>query len=159
MRTRQLKQKEIKDVRQKILEEQNYICPICTNPIGELDAMLDHEHKKRVGGTGLIRGVLCRSCNVFVGKIENNCKRYGFHIRHLPRALRRISKYLKKDHLPLRHPSERKKGPKLKKDSYNRLMKAYCGMARFPEYPKSGKLTVKLKELFNLYGIKPEFYK
>jgi len=158
MRTRQLKHKEIKSIREELLEQQEGLCPICKNIIEPWEAMLDHEHKKRIGGTGLIRGVLCRQCNIFLGKIENNCRRYGIHIRSLPKALRRISKYLRIDHKPLRHPSERIQEPKLQRDSYNKLKAIYTGRGKFPPYPKSGKLTIKLKSLYERYGMEPKYY-
>jgi hypothetical protein len=51
----QLKYKDVKDIREQILEEQEGICPICKKPVDK--PVLDHHHKKKVGGTGLIRGV------------------------------------------------------------------------------------------------------
>ena len=158
MRTRQLKHSEIKQIRNKLLKIQKNRCPICNNIIYDYEAILDHEHKKRVGGSGLIRGVLCRSCNIFLGKIENNCRRYGIHIKDLPVSLRRISKYLKQTHKPLRHPSEKKKEPKLQLASYNKLKRLYDGKAKFPSYPKSGKLTIKLKDLYKKYNLEPNYY-
>ena len=49
--------------------------------------------------------------------------------------------------------------PKLKKSSYNKLKKLYSGKAKFPEFPKSGKLSKKLEELFSKYNLVPDFYK
>ena len=67
----QLKQKDLPTIREQLLREQNGICPICKRVI--TDPCVDHHHKKWIKGTGLIRGVLCRSCNVFIAKSENNC--------------------------------------------------------------------------------------
>ena len=158
MNPRQLKHSEIPTLREEILKEQNGYCPICKGIIREYEAALDHEHKKKIKGTGQIRGVLCRSCNVFLGKLENNCRRYRISRTRLPNFLMRISNYLREEHKPLIHPSERIKEPKLQLVSYNKLRKIYSGKAKFPEYPKSGKLTIKLKALFEQYGIEPKFY-
>ena len=154
----QLKHSEIPGLRKQILDDQNGLCPICRLPIGEFCANLDHEHKKKVKGTGQIRGVLCRGCNVFLGKLENNCRRYGISRERLPRTLRRISKYLQEDHKPFIHPNEREKQPKLQIASYNKLKSKYDGRGKFPDYPKTGILTIKLKGLFRQYGMRPRFY-
>ena len=154
--TKQLKTNEVAELRKTILLQQNGLCPICSELI--TDAVLDHSHKKRIGGSGKIRGVLCRMCNVFLAKAENNCTRYGIGQKNLPRVLRAIAAYLEKPHLPYIHPSERTKPSKLQKSSYNRLKKVYKGKAKFPEYPKSGQITIKLKELYTQYEIEPEFY-
>jgi hypothetical protein len=154
---KQLKSTEIPKLREKLLEKQNGICPICKRDIK--DACLDHSHTKRIKGTGFIRGVLCRTCNVFIAKSENNCARYGIAQNDLPTILRSCAIYLERPHHPYIHPSERPKERKLKKSSYNKLRKSYSGKAKFPEYPKSGRLTKQLKQLFNKYNIEPEFYK
>lgn len=153
---RQLKSTEIQKFRNWALKKQRFKCPICSCKI--TDPVLDHSHKKRVGGTGLCRGVVCRTCNVFLAKSENNAVRYRIKIVDLPRILRNIASYLEKPHLPYIHPSEKEKQPALKKQSYNKLKKVYDGRAAFPAYPSSGKLTIKLEALFKNYGIEPEFY-
>jgi hypothetical protein len=53
---KQLKVSDVPKIREKLLKEQNYTCPICFQKI--TDPCLDHHHKKRIKGTGLIRGVL-----------------------------------------------------------------------------------------------------
>ena len=152
----QMKQKDIAPLRESLLREQCGVCPICNKPC--LNPVLDHEHKKRIGGTGQIRGVICSLCNVFLAKCENNSKRYCISPKELPRVLRRITSYLNKEQHPFIHPSEKEKEPILQKVSYNKLKAKYKGRAKFPEYPKSGKLTVKLKALFEAYGIEVKFY-
>ena len=151
-----LKQSDIKPIRKQILEEQNGVCLICGKE--PKIACLDHSHKKRIHGSGLVRGVLCSSCNIFIAKSENNCMRYGFSQKELPDILRKMAKYLEKDHYPYIHPSEVEKPKKLKKRSYNVLKKAYRGRAKFPPYPKSGNLIKKLAILFDEYNITPQFY-
>jgi len=155
---KQLKQSELKQLRNNILLDQDGRCPICRRQINEYEICLDHEHKKKVKGTGQIRGVLCRACNTFLGKMENNCRRYGISRVRLPNFLSRTADYLREDHKPFIHPSEKEKAPKLMKSSYNSLKANYSGKAKFPGYPKSGILTVKLKTLFREYGIRPKFY-
>jgi len=154
--SKQLKTTEVSELRESILKEQNGICPLCNDHI--FDAVLDHSHKKRTGGTGKIRGVLCRNCNSFLAKSENNCTRFCISQKRLPDVLRRMAEYLEKPHLPFTHPSERTKPPKLQKSSYSKLKKIYTGKSKFPEYPKSGQLTVKLKALYEQYNIEPNFY-
>lgn len=47
------------------IQEQNNLCALCAKPFGEsrpLDPVIDHDHY-----TGLIRGILHRSCNLAIG--------------------------------------------------------------------------------------------
>jgi len=154
---KQLKGKDIPELRDKILKEQGGICPICRREPKR--ACLDHEHKKKIKGTGQIRGVLCSTCNVFIGKSENNCMRYGISQKDLPMILRNTADYLEKEQYPFIHPSDKEPEPKLKKQCYNNLKKVYSGKAKFPDYPKSKKLTKSLESLFIKYKIKIEYYK
>ena len=154
----QLKQSDIPKLRREILAEQGGICPLCNNPIQEGEACLDHEHRRRIKGSGQLRSVLCRNCNTFLGKLENNSRRCNITLKQLPKVLRRVSKYLLEDHKPFLHPSEKEKIPKLQVNSYNMLRRKYSGKAKFPEYPKTGRLTVGLKRLFEQHEIEPKFY-
>ena len=58
--------------REKMLEEQNYLCRICSCIIKfdgsarQTAACVDHNHK-----TGNVRGILCGNCNTWVGFVEN----------------------------------------------------------------------------------------
>jgi len=161
----QMKDKDKKPLRAELLQAQRGLCWICKTKIKEGEACLDHSHVKKVKGTGLVRGVLCRNCNIFIAKSENNCKRYGITNEALPKILRACADYLERDHYPYRHPSERPKIPVLKKSSYNKLKKAYKGKAKFPFFRHNAKgkplqkMTAPLQKLFNLYKIVPEFYK
>ena len=157
---RQLKSSEIKSLRNWILKKQKGKCWIC----GQVPktACLDHHHKKRIKGTGLIRGVLCSACNIFIAKSENNAIRYGVSNDQLPNRLRKFADYLEKRQYYYMHPSEAPKVPKLKKNSFKKIQKLY--KAEFPnrkllEYPKSQHLTKKLRELYIIYNIEPEFLK
>ena len=154
----QLKWGEIALLRDQLLKDQNYHCLICEQKITEQEAVLDHHHCRRIGGTGQIRGVLCRTCNVFLGKIENNCKRYRIPNEKLPVILANIIKYLSICQFPYIHPSEKPKPLKLQKNSYNELKKVMDGKKKIPPYPKSRTLTKGLEKLFNKYGITPKYY-
>jgi hypothetical protein len=113
-----LKHCDISTLREVLCQKQQGICPICCK---ELNApCLDHHHKKRIKGTGQIRGVLCRACNVMLGKIENNCVRYSIAQEGLPAVLRNMATYLEQPHLPYIHPSDAPKAKKLRKSSYNK---------------------------------------
>ena len=65
-----IKQKEIKPLREKLLKEQDYVCPLCKQKIKSEEAALDHCHE-----TGHIRGVLHRACNSSEGRILSWAKR------------------------------------------------------------------------------------
>lgn len=160
---RQLKSSDVKKLRDYLLRKQKGKCLICRKHIER--PCLDHHHKKRVKGTGLIRGVLCSNCNVFLAKSENNSVRYAIARKDLPFVLRKMADYLERKQIPLIHPSEAPKSLKLTKASYNKLKKVYVGKAAFPVYREPTKnkpiqtLTKPLERLFIEYGIKPEFYK
>ncbi len=153
----QMKTKDIKPVRAELLMQQGGVCLVC----GEEPKRpcLDHSHTKRVKGTGLVRGVLCNSCNVFIAKSENNCTRYGFSQKALPNILRSMADYFERDHHPLRHPSEAPPVPKVMKSSYNKMKKQLGRMGmKAPTMSKSGTLTLALQKAFKQAGIEPEYY-
>lgn len=149
----QLKNKDIAGLRNKILKEQHGICAICEK-VPDV-ATLDHEHKKRFGGSGLIRGVLCRSCNSVEGKIVNALKRFGIKITEMPNWLRSLAKYLEKgayvdeNRNTYLHPTE-EAVVKITKTKFNKLMNEYVN--KYPrrqklKYPKGGKATQRIKEI------------
>lgn len=152
----QLKNKDMVSLREELIKKQKNVCPLCERKINS--PVIDHQHKKRIKGSGLLRGVLCRSCNVMLGKVENNCVRYSISQNELPAYLRNMANYLEKEHLPYIHPSEAPKVKRLKKSSYKRLVKIVNGKQKVPDYPKSGKLTKPLKELYTKYGVQPKYY-
>lgn len=152
----QLKQFEVKPLREKLAQQCSFICPICKKERLKENAVLEHSHKKIVKGTGLIRGVVCSSCNILIGKVENNCKRYNVSLEELPSVLINMAKWLSKKHLPYIHPSEKPKAKILKKSSYNMLEKV-C-KEKLPLYKSKQKLTKPLESLFLKYNIEPQFY-
>lgn len=167
---RQLKNSELKEVREEILKEQNGLCAICGKQITEKTGVaLDHQHrfkKEIVGedGAGLVRGVLCRSCNTEDGKIWNSMNRYiqPKNVQERIEFLENLISYYKKTNYNLIHPNEKPKELDVSKKNYNKLKKLYLKdfeqkkkKRKFPEYPKSKKLTKILKKLFEEYNIEP----
>lgn len=67
-----IKTVEVAKVRERLRLEQGCRCGLCKLPVGDGDAVLDHDHS-----TGAIRATLHRSCNALLGKVENNYRRYG----------------------------------------------------------------------------------
>lgn len=155
----QLKNSDINNLRETLLIEQNNKCLICGEDIS-LKSHLDHKHKtskEQIGenGAGLVRGLLCPSCNNYLGKVENNHKRfkYGTDIIFI---LENIIKYLKREPLPFIHPNEKPKEPKLSKRNFNQLKKLYfLDTNKELKYPKSGKMVKKLEILYKKYNIEP----
>jgi len=167
-----MKQKDIKILKEKLWIKNNKKCPVLDKEV-PLDKMaLDHAHKRKdeeySENKGVIREALDFRTNAVLGKLENSLKRSGLSYADdfdLPTFLRNAADYFERgayvdeDGNYYIHPNEVKKNPKLTKQSYNRLKKVYDKKAKFPEYPKSQKLSKKLKELFEEYNIEPGFYK
>lgn len=65
------------EIREKILDRQRGLCPLCQHPVSLWDD-IDHEHN-----TGKIRGLLHNKCNRALG-----------HIEQQPGLLERVPKYL-----------------------------------------------------------------
>lgn len=156
-----LNSESAKILRNKIIDE-NPICPLCSKNIE--NPVLDHKHAKKsenIGenGAGLVRGVICRECNIFLGKMENNYKRYK--IENLSEFLLNASKYLTKEALEYVYPSEASKLKTiLTKSAYNKIIKDYSkkinknpkDLIKKIKYNKF--LNKKLKEiLIDLYNI------
>lgn len=159
---KQLKGSEVKELREKILKNQDFKCAICGKTLSEDDTgiSLDHQHrlnKNQVLGTdgaGLIRGVLCRDCNVYEGKIWNNGTRYKQFktVKERIEFLKQLIQYYEAGTYPFIHPTEKVPEKSISKRQYNKLKKV-C--PKVPEYPKSTHLTKRLKELFDKYKINP----
>lgn len=157
---KQLTSTEIKSIKEQIWHKQNQCCAICGQPITLDKAVLDHQHKNKksdaniTNGNGLIRGVLCRECNLVEGKIWNNLKRFKQFTTTEERLiwLIQLSQYYKFPKYPYIHPTEKLKEPVVSKRQFNKLCKI-CGKPL--TYPKSKKLTKPLEKLFNKYNINP----
>jgi len=165
---RQLKQSEIKSLRNHILKKQNGKCWICGKE--PKIATLDHEHKKKVKGTGQIRGVLCNNCNVFIARIENNSPRYCISKNDLPEILRKTANYFEKKQYNFIHPSEKPKPKRLKKTSVTKLMKLFqyhhpnrkvppCFNYGKQDKKRGKKLNRTLTNLYHQFDLEPSFLK
>ena len=163
---KQLKSKDIKTVKEKILESQEFKCAICGKPLTLDEAVLDHQHKIRKtdingeNGNGLVRGVLCNFCNPCEGVVYNNLVRYKQIKTDEERIewLQNLIEYYKRPKYPLIHPTEVSKEPHVSKRNFNKLKKLYT--LKYPqkkplEYPKSGKLTKPLAKLFEDFNVDP----
>lgn len=74
-RLNQLKTKDIPVVKQELLKKQKGLCLICRRDLRELpsrEVCLDHNHQ-----SWMVRGVLCRQCNILEAKYFNAYVRYG----------------------------------------------------------------------------------
>lgn len=166
---KEMKQKDINILKEKIWLENDKKCPILDKPVPLEKMVLDHIHKLKSEpyseDKGTIRTALEFRVNAFFGKMENAFKRYGLEKDYnLAEMLRNAADYFEagaykcEDDYYYVHPNEVPKEPKMSKRNYNKLKKEYdlAGKkAKFPEFPKSGKVTVKLKELFDEFGISP----
>lgn len=143
-----LTQSSLKELKLKFLPCK---CPLCGKDLTISDPM-DHQHmtsKETVGqnGAGLLRGMLCSNCNIFLGKIENNSRRYC--IKDLIQWLRNCAEYLSKDNLPYVHYTETHRLKEtISKSEYNKIVKYLKSKGKkYPKYPKNGYITKKLKEI------------
>jgi len=148
-----LKSTDIVGDREVIAKEQMGICPICKEVL--VNPCLDHSHSNKKGGTGQIRGVLCRKCNSWEGKLVNAATRVGLGAYDIVKLLKGLASYLERPHYPMLHPSEAPKKPKIGKRDFNKLNKLY--KKKYPTrkplvYPRSGNLTVKLKNLLKEFN-------
>jgi len=158
---KQLKNKDIRGHRERLLEDQNNICPLCNCEIEYGDAALDHDHD-----SGRIRGVLHKWCNSAEGMLKSKFKRSGVAKSiNFELYLFNLYEYLIKEHHLMLHPEHAPKQPKLMKSSYNKLVREVknCNRLRqkperIPDYPRSKKLTKSLEKLFIKYDIDPQFY-
>lgn len=162
----QLEQKDLKGFREEIYRKNSGICPILKKVVPFEKTVVDHQHKLKsevsgIDGKGLVRGVIDFRVNSLEGKITNLWKRLGLEKEiELPNLLRNLADYLndnlQKEEIKYIHPAEKIQIPKISKSKYNALKKAYeksGRKAKFPEFPKSGKITEKLQKLFGEFGI------
>ena len=93
---------QLKKVREERLQQNQNICEMTFREIPKGVAVFDHAHDSQQ----LLRGVVHRQANLFLGKIENSWTRYmGWWFNGtLSEALRLIANYLERDSLPYRHP-------------------------------------------------------
>ena len=84
---RRIKTTEVRPVREGLYLAQAGRCRLCQDHIVKGEDVLDHDH-----GTGAIRGVLHRSCNALLGKVENNYRRHG--VKNLAAWAHGVTPYL-----------------------------------------------------------------
>lgn len=167
-----LKHSEIKDLKEKLWLKNGKKCPLLGIEIPLDKMVLDHIHKLKSEEPseqkGTIRNALEFKSNSLEGKISNAWKRYfgrdeSKYPCTLSNFLRNLADYLERgsycdEGVYYVHPTEISKSPILSKKQYNKLKKAYiksCKKAKFPEYPKSRRLTKPLKKLFEEFHIAP----
>ena len=128
-------------IRESLLKK-SCICPICNKEI--INPVVDHQHKKKVKGTGRIRNNICSNCNVFIAKTENNCTRFKIAQEELPEVLKNISEYFGAQQYNIIHYTDKESRPTLSKTIANKVLKyweyLYPGKKKL-KYPKSGVLT------------------
>ena len=110
-----MKYSDIPKVKAELLEKQGGVCLICGTSLLQLperDRCLDHCHK-----TGRVRGVLCRSCNSFEGRVYKLFVRLGLRKRELDysKVLREVIKHHKRKGTNHIHPIHNKKKRKKRK--------------------------------------------
>lgn len=122
-----LKIKDIPILREKIAEEQGYLCKICSIDLKEATACLDHDHT-----TGAIRGVLCNNCNGIEGKIHNLARRAkrDNNVVYVLLSILNYWEIFNKSPRPELHPSHKTKDEKRatrnKKAKLRRLKKKHA---------------------------------
>ena len=168
---KQLKQSEMKEIRNDFFYNQKEKCLILDTPQDLSEMALDHihgSHRSMFPETNkLVRGLIHSDVNIIIGKIENQWLRSRTNLKqnhNLPDVLRQIADYIEKysdiDNFEelLIHPSEKPKEKKLSKRNFKKLLKLF--VIKYPkrkeiEYPKSAKLTKKLEILFEEFDISP----
>ena len=91
-----LKRKDIPKYKQQCIESQGAHCPLTMTLLIPANTVLDHNHTD-----GAVRQTIDRNCNQYIGKIEQNYKRFlGYRpgMVPLPVLLRRIADYLETDY-------------------------------------------------------------
>lgn len=171
----ELKIKDIKILKTKLHKQNKGICPLLGVPVPLDQTVLDHIHKLKsedyANDKGTIRNAIEFRANALEGKITNNWKRYysadvSKHPTDLPTFLRNLADYIEagaysEDGVYFIHPSEVPKAPKIKKSSYNKMIKLFkikYPKKKVPIYPKSKKLTKIMDKLFKEFKITKFYY-
>lgn len=173
----EMKQKDIKVLKEKIWLENGKKCPVLGREIPLEKMALDHAHKRNdeeySPTKGVIRTSLDWRANAILGKVENALKRTGLEFDEgfdLPTFLRNAADYFEagayvnEDGDMFIHPNECPKPKKLSKKNYNKCKKLYNNEVfvpvrknqkkkPFPEFPSSGKPIKLLVELFKRFEV------
>lgn len=165
---KEMKKNDIRTLKEKIWRENGRRCPVLGKEV-QLDKMaLDHAHKRNAEEysetKGVVREALDFRANAVLGKLENAIVRTGLSKEEgfeIGEFLRNAADYFERggyvdeNGTMYIHPNEVHREPKVSRKNYNALKKVYSGKKKFPEYPKTGKLTLWLKVLFEEYEINP----
>lgn len=136
--------KDKKEVREKLIKEQNYICPITKSNIGDNQGVLDHKHDIEC----LVRAVLSRQSNSFIGVLENAWNRYLVWNTDdtLPSILRNTADFLETNkESRWRHDSWLSKV----KTEFNKLKEGDKDKVLIKLGSKAGKNGLERKKLFS----------
>lgn len=106
---------DVRKIRENILKKQDNACAVTGYELDPKETVCDHTHDR----SQLVRGVLHRQTNVYLGKLENNYVRMmaWWYDGTLPNLLRDIADYLEKEPYPIIHPGWLKKS----KTAFNKL--------------------------------------
>jgi len=134
---------DVKQVRELLTKEQNNKCLVTGIEIPEKQHVLDHAHDD----TQLVRGVLHRQVNAFLGKAENAFDRLiaWWYPNDLPTLMRECANYLE------RKPDERFRHPgwiKKINTKFNKLKESDKDKALEMIGVGKGKNAVERKKLF-----------
>jgi len=171
----EMKNKDIIILKEKLYLQNDKICPLLGIEIPFEKMALDHIHKLNsesyAPDKGTIRNATEFRANTLEGSITNKWKRlYGAdpskHPTDLPSFLRNLADYLEagayiEDETYFIHPTEIPKAKKVKKSSFNKMLKLFTvkyPKRKIPQYPKSKKLTKKLDKLFKEFNITNFYY-
>jgi len=155
-------QDHITYLKNEMIKEQNNKCLLCEQELTK--STLDHSHRSIVHGTGLIRGVLCSSCNMLEGKLANNAVRNGLTIEQFKNFTKNIHDYIfVREHKPYVHANLAPVAKRLKKNSYKKLIEALRAQGSkesdLPDYPKTQRYGAPLQRAFAKVDFEPEFLK
>ena len=165
---KEMKASEIRPLKEKLWEANSRRCPVLDREVPLNKMVLDHAHKRKgeeySEDRGVIREALDFRVNAVLGKLENSLKRTGLSQDpsfEIGEFLRNAAEYFERGAYRASegsmwiHPTEVTRAPPVSKRSYNKLRKVYQGRPKFPEYPRSRKLTKRLATLFQEYEIPP----
>jgi len=166
---KQLKQKDVKPLREELVKKVGGKCPISGLDITNGDACLDHAHENSEFSEtieGQIRSVLHKYANSLEGAWRSKYRRSGLKdVITFEELLINMYIYLTQCREPYLHPSHAPGPRKIMKSSYNELSRAIKNANKYlnkpikiPPYPKSKRLTKRLKELYDIFGIYPKYY-
>jgi len=135
--------KDVQRVRELLLKQQDNLdaCTLLDMPTKQ--ACLDHMHDDEQ----LVRGVLHRQVNSYIGKLENNFVRMlaWWYNGDLPTFLEQAADYLRREPLPYRHPNFLKK----LKTLFNSLNASQQNQVLDKLGSSQGSNPAKRKELFS----------